>query len=704
MQADREEQRFLEGLKGKMAQAAERLRERMGNYSNEYRDYARYIWEHQNVFDKYEAMLNRGDIEQLAGSGDVAAEKYRRILSMMDSPFFARIDFEIETLPDEELEEPERMQAYIGRAAFRDGLYEVFDWRAPISGIYYEYEYGPASYEAPAGRVEGRLLGKRQYRIEKGEFVYVLESSLRIHDDILVRELSRTSDPKMRDIAMTIQKEQNRLIRNASAKVMILQGAAGSGKTSVALHRAAWLMYRFRGELSAEDFLIVTPNAAFDEYISNVLPELGEKPVRCTGMEEIAAGILGTDMDFESPGSQAETYLYTDDKAWMEREAYKSSMEFLREADRYLAWCDENLFSVEEEGAQDHEAMDPELWEGGRLSLSGGTSGYAFRGGFIELEWIMKRLCLRRAMPVRERLDEIAGEMEEEIRIRYRSGAEGTKKGEIFDCLWSRLRHRSALSLYQGFYEYIGRPGLFVRGADGRLEGGDVFPLIYMKLYLEGIPKRGEAKHLLVDEMQDYTPVQYAVLNRLYPCSKTIVGDAAQNVAPFVREPLAFLRELYPGAAVEEIRKSYRSTWEIMEFARRVGREIQVEPVSRHGAEPEVVRCHDIGEEQRFILERLRQQKACGRGGTMAVLCKSAVQAGAWQEWLSGLGEDSVAVMSVAMSKGLEFDQVVIPEADDANYHTEYERGLLYVACTRAMHRLTLLYSGEASRFIPDSV
>ncbi|MCH5340476.1 MAG: AAA family ATPase [Acetatifactor sp.] len=701
----REEEEFLEGLKELLRAEADKQLEIMDYASGEYRDHARYVWENQWEFDVYESVYNQMLLDGIVDKGEQSREQLRRILKMLDSPYFARIDFLSEG-------DMEPMKVYIGKFPFWDGRgdYQVFDWRAPVSGMYYEFEDGPAFYDAPAGRIKGEITCKRQYRISKGQLEYALESSINIDDEILRQELARTSDHRMKDIVATIQKEQNRLIRNESAEVLIIQGAAGSGKTSIALHRAAYFLYRFKNEITAENFLIISPNGIFVDYISGVLPELGEASIRSIGMEEIAVSFLGKELKFEPLSHQVERFLTIPEEGWLTRSAFKAAPEFLSLLNEYLEHCDRCNFQ---------------------------SADYFFEGGYVKETFIRKCYEGRKNLPVKQRLREMAEAVREEIRAQNRMRAQGAALGDILVWMEGRFRDYDAMALYRNFYWHIGKPEMFYYEEGKMLEAADIFPLIYVKLYLEGRAADENIQYLLIDEMQDHAPVQYAVLNRLYPCRKTILGDFAQNVSPFGGSSLDFLREMYPSAQVMEIRKSYRSTWEIMEFARHVGgRHIQIEPVQRHGEAPAVVGFENRQKMKEKVLEltaRICEEQSFGHTG---ILCKSKAQAEELFHWLAvkmkkevdGLhrlqGEqkvqkeqipaerlhlldtdsqefyEGVMVMGVAISKGLEFDQVIIVDADDDNYNTEYERGLLYVACTRAMHSLTILYSGNPSRFI----
>ncbi len=667
-----EKEHLLVGLKALQA-TAEKLLKKVMHYSENYRDSARYVWESQSEFDEYEAIFNRLLIDQVVDSGEQTKERLHQIIKMMDSPYFARIDFLME-------EDPEPMKVYIGKFSFWDdnGEFEVFDWRAPISGMYYEYGYGNAHYDAPMGRIEGQLVCKRQYKISRGNLEYALESGIGISDEILQQELAKNADHKMADIVATIQKEQNKLIRDLSSDTLIIHGVAGSGKTSIALHRIAYFLYKYKGQITSKNFLIISPNGVFVDYIADVLPELGEENVRCIAMDDIAEKILGKEYHCERMNLQAERYLQrAEDTDWKNRNQFKNSVEFLKRLDDYLLKCDKENFQEED---------------------------YHYEGDMVEAAYLRKCYDIRKALPVRERFQEIAALISRDIREVHRN--------DLFEWLMERYDRNHVLQLYRDFYEDLGMPDFFHYAEGMEIESSDVFPLVYVKMYLEGFIREPEIKYLIIDEMQDYSPIQYAVINKLYKCRKTILGDFCQNVVPFTGNHFDFFHQMYANAQFIEIHKSYRSTYEIMSYAGKIKKDQKLDPIERHGSEPSEVSFESRMDEEAYLISAVKRAQADKKNGKLGIICKSHPQAESLFHTLSGAGDvhlftydtdvfySGVIVTSVSLSKGLEFDEVLIVDADQQNYCTQYDRNLLYVACTRAMHRLKLLYCGKKSRFL----
>jgi DNA helicase-2/ATP-dependent DNA helicase PcrA len=256
--------------------------------AGEVKETTAYMWENKAEMDGMEKLSVRKSIAQMALSGEKVIERKKRLQKLLQSPYFGRIDFK-------EAASTRESPVYIGIHSFYDTVDNenlIHDWRAPVSAMFYDFELGEASYQAPSGEVKGEITLKRQYRIRNGRMEFMLETSLNVLDDILLQELSRNTSDRMRNIVATIQRDQNAIIRNEDARTLIIQGVAGSGKTSIALHRIAFLLYRYKESIRAEDILIVSPNKVFADYISNVRPDQGEEKMKETVMEDIANEIL----------------------------------------------------------------------------------------------------------------------------------------------------------------------------------------------------------------------------------------------------------------------------------------------------------------------------------------------------------------------------------------------------------------------------
>lgn len=660
---------------------------RLNAYAQEVKDSKAYMWEARRDMDHIEKIAVRETIDQKMRSAEVLRARQQKLRKLRRSPYFGRVDF-VRGSEDENTEavsEP----VYIGVHDFRDEETKetfVYDWRAPISSLFYDYEIGPARYEAPSGEISGRIERKRQFRVRNGRMEFMLESGLNIVDEVLQQELSRTSDEGMKNIVATIQRDQNAIIRNAEVHTLVIQGVAGSGKTSIALHRIAFLLYRFKDTLSSSDVLIISPNKVFAAYIGNVLPELGEEMVNEIGMEDLAGALLEHKYRFQTFFEQTAVLLEKDEEALRARIAAKASLDFLKRIDAYVEHLEAGSFAAVE-------------WRTGKRIVP---------DWFFEETWRKYR-----GIGLTERIGHVVGAAEYQIGIHYNHDLSTEERRSLREAVRGMV-HRSTLrTAYRDLFTWMERPDLY-KSAGGKLEYADVFPLIYLKMKLEGIDNPySEVKHLLVDEMQDYTPFQYAVLGKLFNCRKTILGDASQSVNPYSASTADSIRDVLRTAAPVKLTKSYRSTWEIMQFALAISPNIELVAMERHGEAPQVVICKKRSDAVARLVGEIDEFGSSGFS-TLAIIARTQKEAEKTHKALAAAGKDvrlldggsagfstGIMICTAHLAKGLEFDKVIVPDASAANYRTEMDRNLLYVACTRAMHRLTLIAEGEPSAFLP---
>ncbi len=512
---------------------------------------------------------------------------------------------------------------------------------------------------------------------------FAFDSSQNIQDDILQQELAHTSDEKMKSIISTIQKEQNQIIRDENADVMIIQGVAGSGKTSIALHRVAFLLYRFRNTIKAQNVTIISPNKVFGDYISSVLPELGEEPIFEASLEDLALIQIEDGVDFVGERNPLET----DDPAWTRRVRFKGTVEFVRQMDEYIEKLPELALDVQD---------------------------YVFGEFSVPAEWIRERVAVYQRFPLLKRLEQVADDIHSRLENEFLREERPPHRNTIFQALRKMLKYKTTLQAYKAFYSWIVEPKLFKPVQKGVLEWNDVFPYLYLQSYFSGIQESRLIKHLVIDEMQDYTPIQYALLNRLFQCPKTILGDFGQSINPNCQYTLEELHELYGGSKLMRLEKSYRSTYEIIHYAKKIAKAQDFQAVERHG-EPPAMLVFEKEEQELQKLAELIGEFHKGEYNAFGILTRTNPEAQALYEKLQALGADvnlilpesksfrnGATVLSIQMSKGLEFDQVAVPFAGEAVYHTEFDRNLLYVACTRAMHRLFLTCTGAPSPLLPE--
>ncbi|OGX91020.1 HelD family protein [Hymenobacter coccineus] len=672
------ERAYLEEIKERLALAIKRGDDVVKQFSNELREKKQYIHEHQSSMDDADMVAADQSINRMAFTGEAAVARKRRLLKLGQSPYFGRLDFTPQG--------KQKAAVYIGIYSFLDEQQRqnlIYDWRAPISSMFYDYELGGAAYTTPSGTIQGTIGLKRQYKIRDGRLEFMLENDVNIHDDVLQRELAKSSDDKLKNIVATIQRDQNAVIRNETASVMVIQGVAGSGKTSIALHRIAFLLYRYRETIAAKDILIISPNKVFADYISSVLPELGEEYIPELGMEELAADLLDRQYAFQTFFEQVSALLEHPDPAFVERIRFKSTGEFLRQLNQYLLHVENNYFTYSE--------------------LRVGKT-------VVPLPIILAKFKTYHRVPVLKRFALVAQEVRDYVRDATRRKLTGPEKATIGEAIPRMFKFHQVLDLYQDFYRWLGRPELFRYDHRRDLEYADVFALIYLRLRLEGISAYEQVKHLVVDEMQDYTPVQYAVLARVFSCRKTILGDVSQTVNPYSASSAETIERVFPQAEVIQLFRSYRSTLEITAFAQRITPNPALIPLERHGPEPLVTRFDNQAEELQAI-QQLVATFQSGGNQSLGIICKTLRQATEVHQALQAPGvqlltaesttfTEGVIITTAHLAKGLEFDEVVVPFADARTYRTEVDRGMLYIACTRAMHRLTLTHSRPVTAFL----
>ncbi len=664
-------------------------------------------------------------------SHGILTQQKTKLEKMLFSPYFGRIDFRLESSTGEK-------PFYIGAFSLIDDENRIFvyDWRAPVSGMFYDDEIGPASFQTPQGKVEGELLLKRQYKIVNGKLEYCFDSGLKIDDEILQQMLAQYTDGKMRSIVTTIQREQNRAIRNESYRHLIVQGAAGSGKTSVALHRIAYLLYRHRDTVTAQNIIVFSPNLVFSDYISSVLPELGESNTLQTTFEAFLSGALKTKGRREGYYERME-YLLTkrSHPAYAERTAslrLKSSAAF---RDAITAY-------VRELTAQAVEF--PALFcSGVRIASADELAklfsyDYAAFPYFSRFEKLRARMVYLLDAHQERRAREIADAMSSEEgyldrnELRRRSRAAARQETQPARAEAARITEMNAMRAYTSFLteitEYLPDTDTKIATSvsrytletlhSGVLHYEDQIALLYLQGALGGTQKTAQIKFLLVDEAQDYTPLQYEILRLFFAqASVTMLGDLNQSISPFASlGEYDAISRLFPVEDTLTLRftKSYRSTAEITSFCGKIlGSANAVESVGRHGSAPSVVRQTN----DKAILAAIRSDigdfKAQGYA-SVGIITRTRGEA---EEIYHSLKSDQTVhallggeeefprgtvVLPAYLAKGLEFDAVILTNAGGGNYAVEEERLLLYTACTRALHALKIYHTGEPSPFLPQ--
>ena len=638
-------------------------------------EYKDYIWSNKDI-DPHEIRSMRESILNHFALGESVINKHKRLTKILAIPYFGRIDFL------EKKENSKVMPIYIGIHTFYDPESRatlIHDWRAPVSSMFYDHELGEAGYRSPSGEIKGVISLKRQYRIRGGKMEFMIESALTVHDDILQKELSSNADDKMKNIVATIQREQNRIIRNEDIRTLIIQGVAGSGKTSIALHRIAYLLYTFRDSISSKDILIVSPNKVFSDYISNVLPELGEETVPETSMEQILSGVLEHKYKYQTYFGLVNELLEKPSSSLIDRIAYKASFGFISELDKFILHIENTYFK----------AADVKL-----------TKYITIPAPFIEEQYLRFN-----RYPIRRRFDAMADYMLDMLKIQYAFTVTTAGRNLLKKEIRLMFAGNNDIQVYKDFFKWTNNPGMFKMRKGHTLEYSDLAPLAYLHLALEGSGNQPfRVKHLLIDEMQDYSPIQYKVIQKLFPCRKTVLGDAGQSVNPYGSSTAETIQNSLTASEIMKLCKSYRSTFEITDFAQKIHPNAELEPVARHGEKPQILQFGSAVEELSGIMGLISTYRKSGYK-SLGIICKTEQQAREMADVLKSYANDisflssqssafvqGIVITSAHMAKGLEFDEVIIPQTDERNYRSEIDKSMLYVAVTRAMHRLTLTF------------
>lgn len=630
-----------------------------------------YYWENYTEMDQYgyEDFDNRRALLNQVNANEENRKKLHRLKKMVGSPFFGSVKFVYDGDKNGE-------DFYIGIGNFAEktgSLPLIYDWRAPVSGLFYDYDKGQASYEAPGGVMEGEILSKWQYKIRNGKMIYEFESDVKIDDDILKQELGKNSDIQLKNIVRTIQKEQNAIIRNRKDKVLVIQGAAGSGKTSVALHRIAYLLYHDRDKLKSSNILILSPNSVFSDYISHVLPELGEEHIQEMSFDLFAYRELkGIVSDCEDRYHHIEQRMQHTSPETEARYEWKQSEAFIGAAESYLVLLEDELMNFKTFEYRGFRKTEEEL---------------------IELFY-----SIFSAHPLLSRMEEVMEYVIDAYETLWRRTLSEEEMDYIREWFMSMYETRDVYEIYNRILEANGFETLpNVPKEERVLAYEDVYPILYLKQRLCRIKPHQNIRHLVIDEMQDYSYLQYVILESLFSCNMTILGDRAQTIDNSPRDVTLFLPKIFrKPIRMIEMNKSYRNTLEIAEYASALTGVQDVKFLERHGKPVVEKRCTSERDAWKEILEQVQ----VGKDGyeTASVLVMTDGEAKRAYKFLKQQREDvhyinrdstvfkkGITVIPFYLAKGLEFDQVFLLDGKSKNSFTSQYR---YIGATRALHEL----------------
>lgn len=631
-------------------------------------EFKKMMWENENSFDD-------GEIQQVRNATSLEEDKalqkeryYKKLRSIEKKPYFASIVFKDD---DEEIFNIYMSLTYLKDYSENNILY---DWRSPICSLFYDYETGPCSYTAPGGEFSGELKRKRQYKIEDGKLLGVFDNSLNINDEVLQEVLATESSEKMKNVVNTIQQEQNKVIRNLEDDNLIVQGIAGSGKTTVALHRIAFLLYQIKN-LTSNNILIFSPNNIFTEYISDVLPSLGEANTLQTTFADYLTCFLTEYKEVENFTDFVSRY-YSYSEVFPELVEYKQSDKIISDLDEFLGNYIDNCKFISD------------IKEGEKNFISKNDLNEMLHDRYEKL-------------PLFERIDEMA----EKLSSNFYKGSR--KKVKTFNKLlydnsnFTKDYKKIFIEFFTSEFSSIKLDEATVKKAINGdvINYEDALIMAYIKGNLEGFLYEGTIKQVIIDEAQDYNRLQYIIINKIFrKADFTVLGDINQNINPYYHyESLEDLASLFRGETKYlELLKTYRSSPEIIDYTNKILNLKHVNAIRRDNHRPVVIR-KGVSDLKTRMVEDVRTLQSEYK--STAIITKDLKQAQEIYDLIkdeidiSLVGADSkgfkkeLIIIPAYVSKGLEFDSVIIYN-DRHNSYKKNERNLLYVACTRCQHEL----------------
>lgn len=688
--------------------------------------------------------------------------RLRKLKDAVNKPYFARIDFKEDNKQNSE-------KIYIGKLSLmreEDQELIIVDWRAPVANLYYEERLGDCSYMCPDGRIRGDLSLKRQFSIDKGELQDIFDIDITTNDEFLQSYLGASADNRLKDIVTTIQAEQNRIIRADMWTPLIVQGAAGSGKTTIALHRIAYLIYTYERTFKPENFMIIAPSKFFLNYISEVLPELGVEKVKQTTFEEFAMELIGKKFKFRDEYEKLTMFVnhkITEDEVKRNElirgsSELKASMLFKEAIDKYIDAIERDFIPKEDFKIGNivlfkyQEINDLFTREYKDLPMTKRVDEIkkhltnrlkARKGNIIEK---LQYNCDRRVVFLKDSMEDSEERRKLIIEaIDYKNDTIKNIETESKAAVKDYIKRISKLDPYQYFVDFITSEEIFDPILEGKIDSeqieftrkysGDILksgfieiedlaPIIYIKYCIYGMDEKIPVKHVVIDEAQDFSAFQLYVLKKIIKDSSfTILGDLCQGIHSYrgTKSWKDIMENSFAESRIQylTLEQSYRTTVEIMDAANKVINKLHDEelvtarPVIRHGEEVKVL-VKDSTKEIAEDIDKKINELVKENFKSVAVICKTLdecqkmysylkkakyspyVITGKEKEYKSG-----IVILPSYLAKGLEFDAVMIANANGEEYkENELDIKLLYVSMTRPLHRLYIYSEGEPSSLL----
>ena len=686
----------------KLEEVSNILNEEMLSYINKRKFVTQYILDYRkNAVEEYkddeDKLIEYFDHERYVKEQAFTTidKKLKELTILKESPYFGRVTFN-------DLEFDQKDTLYVGRFGVTpEGSYEpvIVDWRAPVASLFYHGSLGEASYTSPDGPIKCDIEGRRQIIVKKGELKGVFDSAIDVKDDILQMVLSNNSSDKLKDVIMTIQQEQDEIIRKERTSNIVVNGVAGSGKTTIALHRVAYLLYNYRKELE-DKVLILGPNGIFMEYISQVLPSLGEVGVK----QETFASFALKEMDSELYIMSFDKYLekiLSEDKEFIEDAKYKNSYEIIEDLDNLVKEMDKDYFHVEDVKYFGDLVISKEEIE------EMFNKHYEYMPLFRRSEKI-KRIILSK---IKDKRDEKVWELNEELRkekekltpeelLIEENNLEFRRKLRIREIVKEVMDSRAKLDSWISREDVLDIYDRF-NGNKKEYTINDLAPILYLAIKLEGKKATKDYRHVVIDEAQDYSPLQFKVVRELTGTKYfTVVGDVNQRLIKYSDlAPMMELGKIFDDVNPEiyNLNKSYRSTYEIMEYANKYLDEDRIIPIVRNGKPVEEIEFHNNEELSESIIESLKEFSNEGLE-SIAIITRDKEELEKVYNLISNkvhlvkfdnedvLYKGGNVIIPSYFAKGLEFDGVII--VDNGSSKDENEDLIKYIMSTRALHRL----------------
>ena len=639
-----------------------------------------------------------------------------------EKPYFARIDFK-----DNQSENAE--EYYIGKVGVSDNDNQIItiDWRSPIASIYYDSNIGPVKYQAPEGSVSGILMLKRQYEIENSQLISFQDVDTVTSDEILKPYLNTSVDNRLKNIVSTIQAEQNEIIRSELNKDMVIQGVAGSGKTTVALHRIAYLVYNHRDTIKPEQYMVIGPNKFFINYISGVLPDLDVNNVTELTFAEIVQDLLKTPITIGSATEQSklQAAIFADQNSTYEKT--KVSLKFMKALNSFISDIEPTIIPSKDFEIKGYKILSEKIIRNTYNSIESNVLDYSIISKKIE------RTILLLGKYLKDNYERINMNIKEQFHEKVKDNPKERNNLILVEkelknyCKQSLKKYFNMPKIIDLYSQFLNNISVYIDEdiasqdilknitnlKKKKIEFEDLASLLYLAYRIYGNEQYEKYRHVVIDEAQDFGEFNFYVLKKLMPnATFSIFGDLAQSIYEYRsinNWQQVIMLTFNDKCELKYLNKSYRTTTEIMNSANNITNHLNLTPatpVIRHGKEVTYQKFTD--NQISLIKETILDYQNKGYK-SIAVICKDTEEVLKIQKELDiaaniitsndTLYNGGLCIITSYLAKGLEFDGVIISDASNKKYkeNKNIDMKLLYVAMTRPLHELTILYQEKIS-------